>query len=516
MNCAKRGSPTGGPKDSIPPVFIKSDPSNYTTNFDGDQIRIYFDEYIKLEDYQKQLIVSPPLKSSNISPQGSAAKYINIAINDTLEPNTTYVFNFGQSIVDNNEGNPYSYFKYVMSTGDYIDSLVVKGEIIDELKSTPDNFVSVVLYAVDSTLTDSIVYRDPPRYITNTLDSLTSFEISNLKEGTYMLIAMKDEDANLTFQPNKDKIAFLSEFITVPSDSTYTLKLFKETPATKSSRPRHIASNRISFGVSGPVDSLSINLLSEVPQDFSSTISKQYNADTLYYWFQPKPELDSLVFEVTGPDYRDTLVTRLRSPKIDSLTFTTISGQGLVLEKPYEFYSNIPMGKLQDSLITVIKDSIPIDFKLSTSERNTKFSLAFTTEEKSKYTIHALPGAFTDFLGNVNDTLKFTTNTREYSDYGNIKMTLVNAKDFPYIVRLTDLKGNIIEKQYLTEETVFSFNTLKPGQYLIQLVIDENKNGLYDTGNYLEKRQPERVINYPGIIEINASWYKEETFTLKD
>ena len=112
-NCAKRGTPSGGPLDTIPPAFVKAIPPNFTTNFSKDEIRIYFNEYIKLTDTQKQLITSPPLKNSIITPQGSASKVIKIKITDTLIPNTTYVFNFGQSIQDNNESNPYSSFKYV-------------------------------------------------------------------------------------------------------------------------------------------------------------------------------------------------------------------------------------------------------------------------------------------------------------------------------------------------------------------------------------------------------------------
>ncbi|MFC4635197.1 Ig-like domain-containing protein [Dokdonia ponticola] len=516
VNCAKRGSPTGGPTDSIPPVFIKSEPPNFTTNFEGNRIRIYFDEYIKLKDYQKQLIISPPLENSVISPQGSAAKYVNIEIKDTLEPNTTYVFNFGQSIVDNNESNPFSYFKYVFSTGDYIDSLTVKGFITDELKSKPDNFVSVMLYAVDSTLTDSIIYKERPRYVTNTLDSLTTFEIGNIKKGKYMLIAMKDEDANFTFQPNKDKVAFLKEFITVPSDSNYGLKLFKEVPETKSSRPRHSGSNRITFGITGPVDSISIDLLSKTPTDFRSTISRKPNTDTLYYWFNPKPDIDSLVFEVKGPKYRDTLIAKLREPQADSLRLSSKTGRTIVIDEPFEIRSNIPLEKVKDSLISVVKDSIPIDYKLLLSERNTIISLAFKSEEKTKYTITALPGAMTDFFGNVNDTLTFTSTTKELSDYGNIRLTLVNAKNFPYIIQLTDLKGEVIQERYTTSETVFDFNTLKPSSYLIQFIEDKNGNKVYDTGNYLEKRQPEKVIHFGGEIEVNASWFKQERFEFKD
>lgn len=516
INCAKRGSPTGGPKDSIPPVFIKSEPPNFTTNFEGERIRIYFDEYVKLKDYQKQLIISPPLENSIISPQGSASKYITIDVKDTLQPNTTYVFNFGQSIVDNNESNPFSYFKYVFSTGDYIDSLTLKGEIIDELKSTPDNFVSVMLYAVDSTFTDSIIYNERPRYVTNTLDSLTTYEIGNIKEGTYMLIAMKDEDANFTFQPNKDKVAFLKKFVTIPTDSSYTLKLFKEVQATKSSRPRHAGANRITFGVSGPVDSLDINLLTDTPPGFTSTISRKGSADTLYYWFKPKPEIDSLVFEVSGPNYRDTLIAKLRSPKVDSLRFTSKTGRTMTLGKPFDMISNIPIETIEESLISVTKDSTIIDFTTTLSEKNTKLSLAFETEEKKKYTIQALPGAITDFFGNVNDTITYTSNTKERSDYGSIKFSLFNAKNFPYIIQLTNQSGEVIQERYTTEETVFNFTTLVPATYRIQLIEDKNKNGIYDTGNYLKKQQPEKVINYGKAIEVNASWSLVEDFELKD
>ena len=342
-NCAKRGTPSGGPLDTIPPAFVKAIPPNFTTNFSKDEIRIYFNEYIKLTDTQKQLIISPPLKNSIITPQGSASKVIKIKITDTLIPNTTYVFNFGQSIQDNNESNPYSSFKYVMSTGSFIDSLMVKGTIVDELASKPDDFVSVMLYEVDESLTDSIVFKESPRYVTNTLDSLTSFEIGNIKEGKYMLIAMKDENANYTFQPKKDKIAFLKEYITIPTDSSYTLKLFKENPPLKVSRPKQAGEGHISFNVEGAIDSVDITLLTPKPNRFTSLWTQKANQDSIHFWYKPKMEIDSLLFEARGIDYVDTLFTRLRNKSIDSLTFTNATGRTLTLNKPLEIYSSTPI-----------------------------------------------------------------------------------------------------------------------------------------------------------------------------
>jgi hypothetical protein len=191
-SCANRGRPSGGPLDLDPPVIEKVVPANYSTNFNADEIRIYFDEYVKIKDLQKQLIISPPLDNQPVvMPLGGASKYISIKIKDTLKPNTTYAFNFGESIVDNNEENPYPYYRYVFSTGNVIDSLSVQGYIEDALLKEPDAFVSVMLYEVDSMYSDSVVYKEKPRYITNTLDSLTSFKIENIKEGTYKLIALK-------------------------------------------------------------------------------------------------------------------------------------------------------------------------------------------------------------------------------------------------------------------------------------------------------------------------------------
>ena len=151
VSCANRGSPSGGEKDTEPPVITSESPKNFSTNFKGDEIIITFNEYVKIKDLRKQLIISPPMDTDPIVyPMGGASKYISIKIKDTLQPNTTYAFNFGESIVDNNEENPYPYYRYVFSTGDTIDSLSVKGYVEDALLKKPETFISVMLYEVDS------------------------------------------------------------------------------------------------------------------------------------------------------------------------------------------------------------------------------------------------------------------------------------------------------------------------------------------------------------------------------
>lgn len=514
VNCAKRGSPTGGPQDSLPPVFVKATPPNFTTNFQGNEIRVYFDEYIKLKDFQKQFIASPPLSNTVVSPQGSASKYIKIELRDTLEENTTYVFNFGLSIADNNEGNAFPSFKYVMSTGDYIDSLTVKGTIIDAVLPEADDYVTVMLYEVDSTFTDSTVFNERPRYVTNTLDSLTTFTLDYLRKGTYALIALKDADNNFTFQPKKDKIAFADQFITVPTDSSYTLKLFNETLAYKVSRPKHAAQGRIAFGVSGIRDSVSVEMISKVDKELTSLVT-QKGEDTLYYWYKPRIEVDSLLFSVSAPSYSDTLVATIRTPKQDSLEISAKGSKNILFNKTYDLDSNIPLDSLNKKLISVIKDSISLPFEAKIDSNRMKVRFDFDKSEDTNYTVMLLPGAVTDFFGQKNDSIVKKGRTKEKADYGDIELTLKNAENFPYIVQLLDAKNTVLESRYSTGETVFKFEYLNPSKYKVRLIEDANGNTIFDTGNYLKKRQPERVINYPREIEVRSSWYAKEIFELQ-
>ena len=153
--------------------------------------------------------------------------------------------------VDNNESNPYPYFRYVFSTGTYIDSLKINGVIEDALNDKPDNFVSVMLYEMDSTFSDSIVYKKKPNYITNTLDSTAQFQLDNLKAGDYFLVALKDNNTNFTFEQKEDKIGYKENIITVPSDSSYNVRLFKEIFDFKATRPSLVSGNKIAFGYEG-------------------------------------------------------------------------------------------------------------------------------------------------------------------------------------------------------------------------------------------------------------------------
>jgi len=161
FSCARRGSPSGGPVDETAPVLVITKPAHKSTFFDKKEIRIFFDEYIVLSDLSNQLIISPPLKTSpkiTPIPIGTASKSLKIKILDTLRPNTTYTFNFGNAVRDNNEGNILEDFKYIFSTGKYIDSLKSTGSVVSALNGDLKKNVSVLLYEYDSIFTDSILF----------------------------------------------------------------------------------------------------------------------------------------------------------------------------------------------------------------------------------------------------------------------------------------------------------------------------------------------------------------------
>ncbi|EDP98316.1 Ig-like domain-containing protein [Kordia algicida OT-1] len=510
-NCAKRGTPTGGPPDKSPPKIVKAQPEEFSTNFDKKRIRIYFNEYIKVKDIQKQLIISPPIKEGGyiIYPQGSASKYIDIQILDTLQKNTTYSFNFGQSIVDNNEDNPYDYFKYVFSTGPYIDSLEVGGTIKDALKRGPEKFVSVMLYEVDSTYTDSAVYKKEPTYITNTLDSLKEFKLSNLRAGTYKMIALKDVSNNYKFNPLIDKIGYVEEEVTIPTDSMYEITLFKEIPTFKATRPAQVSKNMIDFGYEGKVDSMKITINSEVADNFRFKTTRHPEKDTLRYWFENlKPETDSLLFTVSKGSYSKDFTVKLKDKIEKDSMKLSVNYRGVIPPNgDFKVASNTPIVAVDDSFISIQnKDSIPVEFTSKFNENNNSLDLFFEKKESQRYNIKMLPKTITDFYGQVNDTLSYTLTTKENKEYGNIRLSYLD-KEFPVIIQVVNEKLEVIAEEYVTEPKPYSeFPYIDPQFVYFRVVYDTNKNGKWDTGNYLKKIQPETIKYFPGKQEVRANW----------
>ncbi len=229
MGCAQIGAPVGGPRDSLPPVLLSAVPENSTINFTGKTIRLTFNEYIQIADIQKNLLVSPtPVINPDVNWK---LRDVTIRLRDTMQPNTTYVIDLGNAIQDINENNPYRNYKYVFSTGNYIDSLTFSGNVQIAETGKADSTLIVLLY---NDLDDSAVLKHKPRFITK-LDSSGNFTFTNLAEGTYNAFALKDEGGQKYYSNKSYVFAFADSPVIVKENTTPVnlLASATEPPATK-------------------------------------------------------------------------------------------------------------------------------------------------------------------------------------------------------------------------------------------------------------------------------------------
>lgn len=516
--CAKKGRPDGGPKDEDAPLFVTANPPYETINFDKNEINIYFNEYIKLKDLNKQLIISPPLNPENpplISPQGSPSKYIKIQILDTLLENSTYIFDFGNSVQDNNEANTLERFKYVFSTGAYIDSLTLSGSVKNSFKSESVENIKLLLYRLDSAYTDSAVYNRKPDYVTSTLDS-SNYEFSNLRKGNYLLVALNDAGSDYVFNPKTDEIGFLKDTIWLPRDSIIKteLSIFKEELPYIFRRGKEIRKGQLIFGYQGKPSNIKIENLSAVPDNFQTIIFPEKDKDTLNLWHSPI-EKDSLIFKISNNNIIDTITVALRKKQLDSLTVTKITGGVLNIKDTLFFSTNNPIIKIDTSKINFVHtDSIYITYKAFISKKESSVGFLFEKKFKTSYKLNLYPDALVDIFETSNDTVTSQFRTRSIEDYGEISLAIQNPEKVPVIIQLTDINDVTVAQETSSENKTISFNYLIPKKYKIRIIYDTNNNGKWDTGNYLEKKQPEPVQYFPEVQEIRPNWVLNEVIKI--
>ena len=514
-NCARKGSPTGGPKDTIAPIIVTATPIYEATNFKAKKIKLEFDEYIKFKDLNKQLIISPPLKHTpNITPVGTASKKITIKIEDTLRENTTYSINFGNSIEDNNEGNALESFKYVFSTGSYVDSLEVHGIVKDAYHKEFDREISVLLYEITEEYTDSTIFKTKPNYITNTLDSI-DFDITNIKNGTYQLIALKDYNNNYLFDPRDDKIGFSQNHITIPTDSLYILNLFKEQKSFSLKRPLEKRVGKILFGYEGDKKNLDITLLTKTSKDFKSFLAKEKDKDTLIFWFTPF-ETDSLQFLVKKDTFEKKYTVKLRTKKIDSLNISAPVSGYLHPKDTFYLEANFPFESINpENIFITDQDTLSVNFNSSFNKEKSKLYINFDRVRNGKYQIDVLPNAFKTFFGKTNDTLQYTLRTKDLEDFSILELDIINPKKRTLLVELISTNDEIIERRTNSESSKYEFVDLTPSTYLVRIIFDSNQNGKWDTGNFLKNIQPEKVYYYQTELKMKANWTLNESIDIE-
>lgn len=203
--CASIGSPDGGRYDEEPPVVVNSVPLNRAVKSDRKKITIYFDEYIKLENPNEKVTVSPPqVEMPNIR---AIDKKVRIDLFDTLQANTTYTIDFSDAISDNNEGNPMGLYTFTFSTGESIDTMEVSGTVLNARDLEPIKGILVGLHRADSTLTDS-TFRTRPFLRVGRTNGSGRFTIKGVASGRYRAFALKDMDGNYAYTQKSEQLAF--------------------------------------------------------------------------------------------------------------------------------------------------------------------------------------------------------------------------------------------------------------------------------------------------------------------
>ncbi len=519
ISCARQGTPSGGPKDTQAPQFLGSNPDTLSLNVSTDlkEIKIDFDEYIILKEPMKNIVVSPPLGSSaTFMPIGSPSKTLKVKLEEPLQANTTYNINFGNAIQDNNEGNKLPYFQYVFSTGDYIDSLEISGKAsIPALRKQSENLL-VALFKMDSAYTDSLILRQKPFYISR-LDSAGIYKLNYLRPGKYQMVAFDDEVQNMQFDIGKEKFGFLGEPIELTENQNFNIELFDQIPPYRAEKAEQKGYGHIVFRFKGQPEEIEIQ-----PLDFDFTTSKTSyipKSDSLNFWFQPT--IDSIAenskrihFLVNHKEQTDTLTMVYSNLTKHSLKLDRKNLLDYAPGRPIKFTANYPIVQLDSTRVNVLKDTISLPAKLIHDLKDpNSFTLDFPIELASSYRVEIFPEAVTDFFGKTNDTIQFDVRTKTRNDFGNLKLTLENPPAHPFWIQLLNDKDEILDEK-LSTNTNFEYNYLPAGKYYFKLLVDENENGFWDTGDFFTKKQPEPSYVYPSVINVRVLWDMDETWVL--
>ncbi|MGL6266961.1 MAG: Ig-like domain-containing protein, partial [Chitinophagaceae bacterium] len=225
--CGQPIPPTGGPRDTLPPMITSTEPADSSLNFKGNKITINFNEYIALDNPFEKITFSPLPK---INPQVEGKlKTVTIKIKDTLEPNTTYSIDFGESIMDINENNKLKEYRYVFSTGPKIDSGILTGRVYLAENGKTDSTLIVVLHKNNE---DSTVAKEKPRYAAR-LNKEGDFTFRYLAPGKYYIFALKDADDQKKYDQDGEYIGFLDKPVTANQNEKILLYAFTEKPEVK-------------------------------------------------------------------------------------------------------------------------------------------------------------------------------------------------------------------------------------------------------------------------------------------
>ena len=576
--CASMMTPTGGPRDSLPPVIVAMTPDNFSTNrplLNHEKIYIEFNEFVQLKDQQKEFFTSPAMKKPLITLRGRG---IVVQLRDTLAPNTTYALNFGSAVRDNNEGNPLYSMRYVFSTGPEIDSMIVSGYTADSYKADSVSKSFIWFFPADSVENvpeyDSTVFKYKPAVIARA-ENNGIFIAQNLKPIPYRIYAVEDKNDNQMYDPGSDQIGFLEGTynpaelpdFAVWYDSVrmyvsaepqlylrmFTDAVFRRQVLSESERPlQHKA--MLYFAAARPqIEQLRFD---SIPAERVIVDPQTVGRDTIALWFNvPAAELpDTIKGEITYLKHDSLNVLQPVTEEL-KLAWRKIetkeeerererlererrkaeeAGEEWVEpEKENPFAYKMPLSGDVNP-----ENDLTIDFDYPLVRVDSaSLLLTLTHEDQSiedipvhmvrdtgllrrwhieapwtsggQYTLTIPAGAITDVAGLSNDSIvgKYTVLNPE--KFATVKVQVKGRDDgSKYIVQLLDENNSMKQERRDVATGDIQFNFVPAGNIKFRIIEDRNGNGKWDTGNVVERRQPERA-------EMYANEQGEDTFATK-
>lgn len=520
--CANMQRPTGGPKDSIPPQLLEESTPNFTTNFTEKRIVLRFDEFIKLNNQYKEFSISPDLEE--IVDYRVRKRDLVITLPDSLEENTTYTINFGKGLVDYNEGNPFVDYNYVFATGDELDSLSITGSVINgftkEFDPKKDENIKILLIPTSQ---DSIFGKRKANIFAN-VDTSGNFKFNNLREDSYRIYALKEQNNDRIFNGNDEWIGFLEDSLYLDQDiADIHLEITQAYPKEfRTLEKKFESTGHILLTFSKPLEEPKTKII--FPADLDERKIEQYSFknDSAKIYI-PQTELDSIKIELMdGTEIMDTIFIRVNknakfnrevkpilniTNKVDRVRHITLT-------------STSPLADVDKSKILIYEDSVSrrnFQLQRDSIEQNL-YHIRYNWRPKRDYELVIEENAMRTAFDDTNLELKTRFTLDESDNYGNINFT-VNGLDstMHYIVELIDeTKEKVFNRRPLhASNPKITYNNYPGGKYSLRIIYDENNNGRWDPADVYAKKQAENIWYLDKTFTIRANWDQNETINLK-
>lgn len=515
--CAQPGKLTGGDKDVTPPKIISSNPQIGAVNFKGTAIHMVFDEYVDISGASKELVVTPPFKNAPSFTQRK--KEVIIGWEEPLLDSTTYVFNFGEGIVDVNERNPLDSNVFVFSTGSYIDSMSVEGRVVDAFTLKPVKDVTVMLYARNI---DSLPLTSLPRYFGKT-NERGIYHIDYLSEGRFKVFALEAGNNGYTFDLPIERVAFLKHPVqsVTSTDTTHEgiedLRLFLHADTVQYIKEKkQLFDKGLSFVFNLPIDAFSISEING--KDISEWIEVWSDKkDSLTYWFPKADDYDSLDLQISMDGVLDTVrffqpskfAKPAKNEKAPAVKLR-VKGGKIKYFDALHLFTDRPFGHvdLSSGLLISGTDSVPLEPLVTM--RQLGMEVRHTWEQGKTYKVFLKDSALCDRYGVCNDTIRVSATVTSTSDYGELVMhNELPGDEGNFIWQLLNGEGKTIKERLIHPTETVDLPNLPTGKYQVRLIFDDNGNGQWDPGDYRAGIYPERVVFYDQTIDIKPNWVEE-------